>query len=131
MFSNSNLTHNLTRVINCRRETPPQICLCIQFLDCLTRSAMLEVSLYCMWCSSHFSSYRGLPFHRKYKGQVLALLLHKLNRVRIPEKYVLMCKGPFCTPRSVIKNMTIKTRPNSEELADCMKALSENKVGEF
>ena len=43
----------------------------------------------------------------------------------------MMCKGPFCTPRSVIKNMTIKKRPKLDEIAECMKKLSEDKIGEF
>lgn len=50
---------------------------------------------------------------------------------KVPHKYVLMCKGPFCTPRSVIKNMTIKSRPKLDEIADCMKSLSGEKIGEF
>lgn len=55
----------------------------------------------------------------------------EVEQGKIPEKYILMCKGPFCTPRSVIKNMTIKARPKLEEIADCMKLLSEKEIGEF
>lgn len=42
-----------------------------------------------------------------------------------------MCKGAFCTPRSVIKNMTVKVRPKLDEIATCMKKLSEENVGKF
>ena len=50
---------------------------------------------------------------------------------RIPDVYILMCKGPFCTPRSVVKNMTIRKRPKVEEIVECMKNLSEDNVGKF
>lgn len=44
---------------------------------------------------------------------------------------ILLTKGPFCTPRNVIKNMTTKKRPKLCQIADGMKKLSEDNIGTF
>ena len=48
-----------------------------------------------------------------------------------PEIDILLSKGPFCTPRSVIKNMTTRARPKLDEIADHMKKLDELDIGKF
>lgn len=44
---------------------------------------------------------------------------------------ILLTPGAFCTPRSVIKNMTTQARPKAEEVQEEMKKLEEKGLGEF
>jgi len=44
---------------------------------------------------------------------------------------ILLTPGAFCTPRSVIKYMTSRTRPKAEEVQEEMKKLEEVGLGEF
>lgn len=44
---------------------------------------------------------------------------------------ILLTPGAFCTPRSVIKNMTSQARPKAEEVQEEMKKLEEKGLGEF
>ena len=63
------------------------------------------------------------------------LQIKPLNRKHRPKVrrpiYVLLSKGPFCTPRSFIKNMTTKVRPKLDEIADYMKKLDDRHIGTF
>ena len=45
------------------------------------------------------------------------------------ETIILLTRGAFVTPRSVIKNMTTKKRPHAEEIIKQMKSLEEKEVG--
>ena len=42
---------------------------------------------------------------------------------------ILLTKGPFVTPRTVIKNMTTKPRPSAQEILQEMKKLEEEGLG--
>ena len=42
---------------------------------------------------------------------------------------IMLTKGAFVTPRSVIKNMTTKKRPHAEEVVGEMKSLEQKEVG--
>ena len=53
------------------------------------------------------------------------------SEAKSPENSILMSKGPFCTPRSVIKNMTTKARPKLDEVAELMKKLANDGIGTF
>ena len=44
---------------------------------------------------------------------------------------VLLTKGAFCTPRSVIRSMTIKSRPSSDEVICEMRKLHDEGVGVY
>ena len=44
---------------------------------------------------------------------------------------ILLTPGVFCTPRSVIKNMTSQACPKAEEVQEEMKKLEEKGLGEF
>lgn len=42
---------------------------------------------------------------------------------------ILLTKGAFVTPRSVVKNMTVKQRPQAEKVIEEMKSLEEMEIG--
>ena len=42
---------------------------------------------------------------------------------------ILLTKGAFVTPRSVIKNMTTKQRPQAETVIEEMKGLEQKQIG--
>ena len=44
---------------------------------------------------------------------------------------ILLTPAAFCTPLSVIKNMTSQARPKAEEIQEEMKKLEEKGLGEF
>lgn len=48
-----------------------------------------------------------------------------------PDTHILLSKGPFCTPRSVIKHMTTKIRPKLDDIAENMKKLADKSIGTF
>ena len=52
-------------------------------------------------------------------------------QAKSPDTHILLSKGPFCTPRSVIKNMTTKIRPKLDEIAEHMKKLDDRNIGTF
>ena len=51
------------------------------------------------------------------------------SRVKEPDTHILLIKGPFCPPRSVVKNMTTKAGPKLEMIAENMKSLADRQVG--
>lgn len=48
-----------------------------------------------------------------------------------PDVNILIMKGPYCTPRNVLKNMTTKSRPKLEDIAEKMKSLADGGIGMF
>ena len=45
--------------------------------------------------------------------------------------HVLMTKGAFCTPRSVIRGLTTRSKPTTLQVMDEMKRLDEEGIGKF
>lgn len=44
---------------------------------------------------------------------------------------ILLSKGAFCTPRSVVRNMTTRIKPATAEVVEEMKKLAEDGIGKF
>ena len=47
------------------------------------------------------------------------------------ETYILLSKGAFCTPRSIMRSITTKKKPSTAELIDIMKTLADSGIGKF
>ena len=45
--------------------------------------------------------------------------------------HILMTKGAFCTPRSVVRGLTMMSKPTTSQVVDEMKNLAEEGIGKF
>ena len=49
----------------------------------------------------------------------------------IIQAHVLLTKGPFCTPRSVVRGLSTKAKPMTMQVQEEMKKLAEGGIGTF
>ena len=53
------------------------------------------------------------------------------SRGQTLEAHILLSKGAFCTPRSIIRTITTRKKPSTAEVTDAMKSLADSGIGEF